>query len=493
MSMVTNETTRTWSAQQETVFSWFSTPNPDEPNAVINAYAGTGKTTTLLEGCRRAPERSILVCAFNKRIAEELTTKAGDTRIQAKTLHAIGFQCIKRFRDRLILAKGTERADGLAKEVCGQRAPDTILKLVSKLHTKAREMKPHATQPGELIDIAVQFECEPGDEWANTAYTLDYVCQKAVDAMEIASKVESGGTIDFSDMVFLPVRNGWLVPMWDLAVVDETQDMTTAQLEIVQGVCRGRIGVVGDRNQAIYAFRGADVESLDRLKAELNAVEMGLTVTYRCARAIVREAQRYVPDFEAGPDNPEGSVTTITGDKLVGAAAPGDFVLSRLNAPLVSVAMTLLRAGKRTRVAGRDIGAGLKTLVRKFKARSVPEFLQRVSAWEEREALRLKAAKRDSSKIEAVHDQAEMLVSLADGAKNVDEITSRIDALFTDDGLGDQGLVTCSSVHRAKGLEANRVFVLRDTLRSNSVEEDNISYVAITRAKLELVYVVGIQ
>jgi superfamily I DNA/RNA helicase len=155
--------------------------------------------------------------------------------------------------------------------------------------------------------------------------------------------------------------------------------------------------------------------------------------------------------------------------------------------------MSLLKAGKRTRIAGRDIGGGLKTLVRKFKARSVPEFLTRVSAWEEREVKRLVAAKRDESKIEAIHDQASMLCSLSEEAKNVDEITTRIDALFTDDGLGDKGLVMCSSVHRAKGREASRVFVLRDTLRTGSVEEDNISYVAITRAKLSLVYVIGIK
>jgi superfamily I DNA/RNA helicase len=354
-------------------------------------------------------------------------------------------------------------------------------------------MVPHATKAAELIDIAVQFECEPGEEWANTQFTLDYVCAKAIEAMELASQVASGGTIDFSDMIFLPVRNQWLVPSYDLVVVDEAQDMTTAQLEIAQGVCRGRICVVGDDRQAIYAFRGADSESLSRLKEELKAVEFGLKTTYRCGRVIVGEAQRFVPDFLAGEGNPEGSVAVIGSDKLVAAAGVGDFILSRLNAPLVSTAMSLLRAGKRTRIAGRDIGGGLKTLVRKFKARSVPEFLTRVSAWEEREVLRLTAAKRDPAKIDAIKDQAEMLVALSDGAKNVDEITARIEALFTDDGLGDAGLVTCSSVHRAKGLEANRVFVLRDTLRANSVEEDNISYVAITRAKLELVYVIGVK
>jgi superfamily I DNA/RNA helicase len=82
-----------------------------------------------------------------------------------------------------------------------------------------------------------------------------------------------------------------------------------------------------------------------------------------------------------------------------------------------------------------------------------------------------------------------MLISLTDGAKSVDDVIGRIEALFTDDGLGAAGVITCSSVHRAKGLEAERVFVLRDTIRDHNQEERNIHYVAITRAKRELVFV----
>lgn len=509
MTMTSTEI-RVWSSQQEDIFNWFADPanhvlGGKQRNLIARARAGTGKTTTILEGCSRAPEMTILLCAFNNKISVDATKKLAEMnlpvgKVLVKTLHALGFACIRKFRDRIVLDKNGGIQERIVLGVCGPTAPSTILKLVAKLHTKGREMAPHSTVLGDLTDIAIQFECVPGEEWDNTQYNLDYVESMALKAMDVSAAVKDGGTIDFTDMIFLPVRNGWLVPQYDLVVVDEAQDMTTTQLEITQGVCKGRQCIVGDDKQAIYGFRGADSGSLDRLKIELEAMELGLKTTYRCAKSIVREAQRFVPDFEAGADNPEGEVRTLPGNKLTEDAGPGNFILSRLNAPLVSIAMNLLRAGKRTRVAGQDIGAGLQALVRKFKARSVPEFLQRVSAWEEREAYRLAASFKGKdlltnatylAKLDAIHDKAAMLVSLSDGARNVDEIADRIDGLFTDDGLGDAGLITCSSVHRAKGLEADKVYVLADTLRSNNQEELNICYVAITRAKSTLVYVKG--
>jgi superfamily I DNA/RNA helicase len=285
-----------------------------------------------------------------------------------------------------------------------------------------------------------------------------------------------------------------------MVVVDEAQDMTTVQLAIAKGMLNpdGNIVVVGDDKQAIFAFRGADSEALDNLKRELNADELGLTTTYRCGKNIVALAQNYVADFRAADTNADGVVSECSIDAVTGAAAGGDFILSRVNAPLVSIAMKLLRSGKRARVAGRDIGAGLRNLVRKLKARSIPELLAKLEAWRNKESRRIEAqiaaAKNGrkaalNAKLEAIEDQAEMLASLVDGASSVSDIEARIEALFTDDGLGDAGMIVCSSVHRSKGLEAKRVFVLRDTLRSNSQEELNICYVAITRAKHELVFV----
>jgi superfamily I DNA/RNA helicase len=107
----------------------------------------------------------------------------------------------------------------------------------------------------------------------------------------------------------------------------------------------------------------------------------------------------------------------------------------------------------------------------------------------ERETKRALRLKNGQTRIDAVNDQAEMLQALAEGVRNVGEIEDRIEALFTDNGLGQAGMITCSSVHRAKGLEAQRVFILADTLKAHSIEEMNIQYVAITRAKETLVFV----
>jgi superfamily I DNA/RNA helicase len=73
----------------------------------------------------------------------------------------------------------------------------------------------------------------------------------------------------------------------------------------------------------------------------------------------------------------------------------------------------------------------------------------------------------------------------------VRDIESRIYSLFTDDGLGSAGVITCSSVHKAKGLEADNVFVLEGTFRPGKEEENNIYYVAVTRAKNRLIFVQG--
>lgn len=504
--------TRQWSAQQEAIFAWFERKRPGKnvsKNLVVRARAGTGKTTTIVEGMNRAPDERIAGFAFNSRIAKELKERVTSPRVEIATLHSLGYRNVRRYWERLSVEANTgDRAKALVEAVCPGNVPDAIKKLVAKLHSKAREIAPYATQPGELLDLAEQFECEPDESWADRGFDIGVIERFALKAMELAAAEKPVKTgIDFADMIYLPLRNKWLYPEYDLGVVDEAQDMTPAQLDLASGVVKptGRICIVGDDRQAIYAFRGADAGSLDRLKAELNADELGLTVTYRCAKRIVERAAQLVPDFTAAASNPDGVIHTMPEHKLVERVALGDFVLSRTNAPLVSTAMALVRKRVRVKIAGRDIGASLSAAMKRLNARSIPELLQKIAAWRDREVERALANDRED-KADKIRDTAATLEALADDARSVREVEERISMLFTDNGLGDKGVVTCSSVHRAKGLEADRVFVLKDTLYpepktktpiSDEVksrryrEEQNIEYVAITRAKDTLVWVMS--
>lgn len=478
-----------WSEQQRAIQDWF---RRGRGNLVVVALAGTGKTTTIVSAIDFAPERNILLCAFNKSIADELTLRIKNKRgAKAKTLHGVGYGMVMRAWPGIKAEFSNERADMVTDAVIAPNVPDVVRNMVSKLHTKGREINPHARHIGDLTDIALNFECEPDEQWIDKGYDLEFVERAALDAMEYAASTKPP-FIDGADMIFLPCRNRWLVPFYDLVIVDEAQDMTAAQLEIAQGVCKrnGRIAIVGDPNQAIYAFRGADSGSIARLKAELRATEMPLTITYRCGKAIVDVAKELVPTFEAGPNNPTGEVSSLSTAKLTTTAQPGDFILSRVNAPLVQTAMELIKAGKRVRIAGRDIGKGLRATVDKLNAVTIPSFLEKLETWRDRQLARLQAKKNSEKQVEALQDKYDILMLLSEDIETVDDIRERIDGLFTDQGLGQAGVITCSSVHRAKGLEADRVFILKATLRNWNQEELNIAYVAITRAKTSLVWVI---
>jgi len=492
----------TLTAQQEEIIAWFKA-GPSSGNLVVVARAGSAKTTTAVAGVLVAPERSILLCAYSKIIQVELEKRIGknNPKIKARTLHSVGLACIHKFRENIKISFDGSREEEITEAVCGDTVPVVIKKLVSKLHTKAREIAPHARVAGDLLDLALRFDCEPEEEWANSGFPLEFIEEKALEALEWASYVPNGATIDGSDMIFLPVRNKWLVRQYDLVVVDEAQDMTSTQLEVALGVLKpnGRMAVIGDDRQAIFAWRGADSEALGRLGRELKAQKLYLTKTFRCGHTIVDLAKSYVPDFVADAANPLGEILSIPSDDLTECAKPGDFILSRTNAPLVMIALKFLREGKRVQIAGGDIGKGLVALIRSLRAKTLDELIIRVATWEQKKlssyqqllAAEKKESRKNSilSKMDETTEKAEMIRFFCEDADNLDGLFTKMTNLFKGDGLGAEGLVTCSSVHRAKGLEANRVFILRGTLREYNIEEQNICYVAITRAKHSLIWV----
>lgn len=299
-------------------------------------------------------------------------------------------------------------------------------------------------------------------------------------------------------------------------LVHNCQDLNRCQQALALRSGR-RLVLCGDPKQAIYGFAGADAESMPRMIKTLTETERGcvvlpLTVTRRCGKAIVAEAKKIVPDFDAFETNGEGVIRSMAYNDKDGrpsastydsAVQDGDFLLCRVNAPLVSQCFRFIKAGRKANIQGRDIGKGLISTIKKVAPKedgpeAIVELLTGLEAWYVGECKKENAKRNPSeAKLIALQDRYDCLQVFCEDAKTVAEVVEKIERIFTDDKQGKG--IRLSSIHRAKGLEASRVFLLEPKgsevphpmARSpwQREQEMNLRYVAITRAIEELVYV----
>lgn len=472
--------TTTWSDKQTAVFDDVEN---GKGNTVVLARAGCGKTTTILEALNRVPAgQKTLLVAFNKTIATEIQERLGDNaRATVSTLHSYGLRTVGRTHKVYVdLRRGQSIADHAA---AGESWPYRRA-LADAVGLAKGTLADDAESVTAALDAADKGAIPPSVQAHTDPETL--FVGRILQCLDRAEK-DFDGTLDFDDMVWLPHVLQLQPSKFDRVFVDETQDLNAAQLSLAKKAKKnlGRIVAVGDDRQAIYGFRGAGADAMGTLRTELSAKVLPLNITYRCPQTVVAMAQQYVPDFCAGPGAPEGIVRTGG----VREAQPGDFVLSRTNAPLVAWALAFIRSGRKMIVRGRDFGAQLKSFVERTKAGDLPGLRVAVDKWEAAELERRAKTGRDT---DAVTDRAATIHALAEGCASIADVLAACDALFSD--ARPDNAVIFSSTHRAKGLEANRVFVLQPTYLKvrrgqdcASVEEENLWYVAITRTKQELV------
>jgi DNA helicase-2/ATP-dependent DNA helicase PcrA len=487
------------SPQQEAIFQDVA---EGEGHTVVLALSGTGKSSTILKSLEHLPSNAVndtLLVAFNKNIAEHLKAQAPQG-VTVQTLHSYGLRQIS----RAIYPRPT---------IDDEKMPRILADLIPEKFRPARAMTRSlvslakgciASKP-EAIDALIDaYDVNVPTDFFEREQFVQYAHQ----AME--RSLEEQSTIDFDDMLYFPAKLKMTVQSYARVFCDELQDVNRAQVKLALGACNadGRFCSVGDKNQSLYLFRGAAHDAIDNVIQKLDARTLGLTVTYRCAKSIVRLAQTIVPEFEAAPWAPEGIVRDCNVSHLLAKADPGDFILSRTNAPLVKLFFQFIRDGKRVAIQGRDIGARLCNIVNRLAKRSgnnVGAMLLAVEVWKQKEVDRLAKLDRDAS---SIVDTAGCIEAVADGADSIDEVIGRIDRVFEDNGAGDKGKIILSSVHRSKGLERDRVWMLNETFlrgRKRKIKGEDgetywkseppdftercIFYVCVTRAKRELVRV----
>jgi superfamily I DNA/RNA helicase len=332
------------------------------------------------------------------------------------------------------------------------------------------------------------------------------VVRLAINALKISNADTQ--VIDYDDMVYLPLFKRLRFYPQDWVLIDEAQDTNPTRREMARRMLKpgGRLIAVGDPFQAIYGFSGADNDSLDQIRRDFDCRVLPLTVTYRCPKNVVEIANQWVPDIVAHETAPEGISRELPYDQnFYDEVRPGDAILCRYNKYLVGTCFRLIRMGKPARIEGRAIGAGLISLINKWKVEDLGTLEDRIRSWCERE-VRKATAKRNERKVREIEDRAETLCVLIekakeDGINTPAGLKKMVEDVFDDRVVDRKDMVTLCSVHRSKGLEWKRVYVLglyelmgRECAQTwQTQQEFNLQYVAATRAMEELVNVIGIR
>ena len=281
-------------------------------------------------------------------------------------------------------------------------------------------------------------------------------------------------------------------------LVHNCQDWNRAQIELIKKLVApdGRVLAVGDENQSMYGFRGAAPDAMQKIQEAFNAQILPLSISYRNPTSHVDLINKIFPNIkhEKSPFAKKGDILSMSVDKMLGQVGEGDLVICRNNAPLVEPVFALIRMGIKATIRGRDIGKGLIALCERFNVKSTNDLLAKLEDYRIKEVAKLLKAEK-TNQVQALTDKIDTINALSDGCDWVWQITQKINEVFSDKKEG----VIFSTIHRAKGDEAERVFILNPQLmpsryaksQEDLIQEQNILFVALSRAKSTLVFVGG--
>lgn len=525
-------------------------------NGIIDAVAGAGKTTTLM-GCVEHIKNphDALFCAFNRSIRKEIQHKFQEkgVNVAVKTNHALGLQILRgKIKVELDDDKYKKIVDDKGFFKLIENDIDAILHYQNVMSlAQLRDIEEGRIALTEITDIhKYNFSCrvlnyvihlllEINDKYRLTlcedtikAYgemiehfglfdpcELYYFHQPELNHFFSAHQVllkegneiaKSQGIIDYVDMLYLPhYLEIYPYNHYGFIFVDECQDLSRAQIEIVGKYLKpsGRVLAVGDPYQSIYGFAGADSESFDRVKNLFNCQLLSLSDCFRCPTDVISLAQRIREDIN-GFKTEAGVIVKLAKNKVLKNLKPKDLVICRSNDPLRELAMKLVNKNIKVHMHPDEV----EEMIGDYKSYFTAKELKTIMTDDTIETFLKKVETRNCARIEKdnanldsairslrVENEKKMLCDCLDFflKKYIEWQLNTIDSLLlrlkeTLRYLGEDA-IWISSIHRAKGLEADRVFILEynklpfpASREWQIIQERNLHYVAVTRSRMEL-------
>lgn len=460
-------------------------------NINISAVAGSGKTTVLLELLKFVPKnKTALFVAFNNSIVDELKNRINPrSNVEISTIHSYGWRSI-------LMRYG--KANMNPNKVFGKiemtlkEYPSIPVKkhgyyfyILSKIVDLMR-CNLTKTNKEDILDMTLYYDIDINEEEA----------EMAIKVLNYMNRDKS--QFDFMDMIYQPVVDPYIrMRKYDYVFCDESQDFSQAQQKVInKSLSRiGRLISVGDENQGIYGFAGADADSYKKLsQLNGNSLTLPLSVCYRCSRSVIAEAKTIVPEITAAPGAAMGIVRE---GNLRNDLRFGDWILCRNLKPLIQTYLWLMKNKVKSKIKGKDIGEGIIAMINKTGARTLSGMWNGLEFGKDRlfDKLKKRGVRHPSQhpKMELYNQRLEVIECLMAEVGNVEALRNLITSIFSDDIQG----IMLSTIHKAKGLENDRIFFICPELIPSKYattdwmfeQERNLFYVAVTRARKDLIYV----
>lgn len=334
-------------------------------------------------------------------------------------------------------------------------------------------------------------------------------------------------------------------PRFDVVMADEVQDFNEAQKIMLKKLhdAGAKIVAVGDPNQSIYRFRGADSKAFGNIGGQLNDLSHNkntnyqLTKNFRSRKAVIdfANSETHVKNLIQGKkfnDGWDGEATkdkvgyddafsTLQNEHKKGQLKQTAFI-ARTNEPLVHAALKLLAQGVPFLVVGKDIANDLKKHISKIIGRfgmsdeySTSDLYDKIIEFSDNEhdAHEGKATKKaylgDLKEVTgALESSIGQFEKENNGNGDIRQfknwLSQKMGGLEVDDNEKDlmayreklekENPVILTTAHKSKGLEFSRVFILRydrfphpkAKREEDKLQEENAKYVALTRAEDEI-------
>ena len=453
----------------------------------VNAFAGTGKTSTLVGYTRARPDQRILYLAFNASVAAEARTKF-PANVDAKTSHSLAFATMgKRYAHKLgnvkaktlvslLEARFSQSQMGYERYIFAREA----LKMVEGYFASGDTGADIPALPSNRVISFRNSRVNPAH--LTEAARMIWAAMRDPDNKDVP--------MPHDGYLKLYQVSGPSLSQYDTILLDEAQDTnpSTLQLVLSQSGC-GKV-LVGDRYQSIYGFRGA-VDAMDKLPG---AEQLALTSSFRYGPRTAETANAILATYR-------GERRRISGLGNDASAIGDSCFVHRTNADLFSNAVSLHRAGKKLSFNGgvrsyqfellvdyANLDAGLRDQVRDAFVR---DFVS------------LDQAKDYASKVDDLEVLAKIKVVETFGK----EIPALVEQLQANDHKPDHADYCLTTAHKSKGLEWDAVAIAEDfpTLMTAAglplakpyldreekevplaAEEAHLLYVAVTRPRKRL-------